>query len=160
MLVSGTALAGVLAAGVLLFAGQAAIQVLLVMFVADSVEYGQWKTGRRTESLSFAIQPFVYKLSNGLATAAVGATLLIAGIGGTGGEAGMSAAEARPELVGSAQVAVPISVTMLAAPLVLAALSYLVMRAKYRLDEGTYAGIVADLRAREAGTGEADAGEA
>lgn len=152
MLAAGGALPVVLAAGVLLFAGQAAIQVLLVMFVADSVEYGQWKLGHRTESLTFAIQPFIYKLSNGLATAAVGATLIVAGIGGTGnaGGAAVSAAQANPELVGSAQVTVPISVTMLAVPLVLAVISYLVLRAKYRLDEATYAGIIADLRAREA----------
>lgn len=49
---AGTSLPLVMA-GVLLFTGQGAIQLLMVMFIADSVEYGEWKLGRRNESVTF-----------------------------------------------------------------------------------------------------------
>lgn len=150
-LVLGDSMAGIAAAGLLLFAGQAAVQLLMVLFIADSVEYGQWRLGRRNESITFALQPFVYKLSSGLSTGIVGVALLVAGIGddpGASGPAteGSTGAEtsASPEVTEWA-----LKTAMLVVPLVLAAASYLVIRAKYRLDEQTYSRIVADLRARE-----------
>lgn len=138
-LITGGTMAGIAAAGVLVFAGQAAIQLLLVLFVADSVEYGQWKLGRRNESVTFAVQPFVYKLSSGLSTAVVGGTLLVAGIGGN--EDGVAP---------SGPYVAALTTSMFVLPLILVAVSYLVLRARYRLDEDTYDRIVAELRAREA----------
>ena len=48
--------------GILLFIGEAFIQVLMLMFLADTVEYGQWKLGRRNESITFSVQPFINKI--------------------------------------------------------------------------------------------------
>ncbi len=45
------------AAGVLIFVGQAFIQMLMLMFLADTIEYGQWKMGKRNESITFSVQP-------------------------------------------------------------------------------------------------------
>ncbi len=125
-------------AGVLLFAGQGAVQLLMVMFIADSAEYGQWKLGRRNEAVTFALQPFIYKFSNALATGIVGVTVQVSGIAAATGPADVDA---------SGRAA--IKVAMLALPLALVVVSYIVLRARYRLDEETYQGIVDDLRARE-----------
>lgn len=133
-LVSGASLALVAVAGVLLFAGQGAIQLLMVMFIADSVEYGQWKLGRRNESVTFSLQPFIYKLSNAIASGVVGATLIWSGI-----DVAESAADVTPSGLGILRTA------MLILPMALVTVSYLVLRAKYKIDEDTYAGIVADL---------------
>lgn len=130
----------VVVSGVLLFAGQAAIQLLMVMFIADSVEYGQWKLGTRNESVTFALQPFIYKLSGGLATALVGLTLLLAHIGGP---SGITPSQAGPSTVWTLKSA------MLLVPLALVVVSYLVLRSRYRLDEATYRRIIDDLRERE-----------
>jgi melibiose permease/lactose/raffinose/galactose permease len=46
-------------AGVLIFLGDAFIQMLMLMFLTDTVEYGQWKLGRRNESITFSVQPFI-----------------------------------------------------------------------------------------------------
>ena len=44
--------------GLLIFIGQAFIQMLMLMFLADSVEYGQWKLGKRNESITkSAVKP-------------------------------------------------------------------------------------------------------
>jgi melibiose permease/lactose/raffinose/galactose permease len=50
------------AAGMLIFVGQAFIQALMLMFLTDTVEYGQWKLGRRNGSITFSVQPFINKI--------------------------------------------------------------------------------------------------
>lgn len=129
-------------AGVLLFAGQAFIQLLMMMFIADSVEYGQWKLGRRNESVTFSLQPFIYKASSALASGVVGLTLILSGV-----NEASSAADVTP---GGALV---FKVAMMVLPMALVGLSWLVLARRYRLDEARYAEIVADLAAREAALG-------
>ena len=67
-------------AGVLIFIGEAFIQLLMLMFLADTVEYGQWKLGRRNESITFSMQPFINKIGAALANGIVMATTVISGI--------------------------------------------------------------------------------
>ena len=136
-LVSGTSLIVAGVAGVLLFSGQGAIQLLMVMFIADSVEYGEWKLGRRNESVTFSLQPFIYKFSNAIASGVVGATLIWTGIDRATG----------PDDVTDTGVGI-FKGAMMVVPMVLVIVSYLIMRAKYRLDESTYARIVEEVRAR------------
>jgi hypothetical protein len=65
---------------VLVFVGQAAIQLLMLMFLSDTVEYGQWKLGKRSESVTFSIQPLVNKIGGAISTALVSLTLVASGI--------------------------------------------------------------------------------
>lgn len=125
-------------AGILLFAGQGAVQLLMVMFIADSAEYGQWKLGRRNEAVTFALQPFIYKFSNALATGFVGATVVVSGI---------SDVQLASDLDDTGRTTIKLA--MMVVPMGLVIISYLILRAKYRLDETTYADIVAQLRQRE-----------
>ena len=136
-LASGTSLLVAGVAGVLLFAGQGAIQLLMVMFIADSVEYGEWKLGRRNESVTFSLQPFIYKFSNAIASGVVGATLIWTGIDRATG----------PDDVTDTGVGI-FKGAMMVVPMALVIVSYLILRAKYRLDEATYARIVEEVRAR------------
>jgi len=52
---------------VLVFVGQAFIQALMLMFLSDTVEYGQWKLGKRNEAITFSVQPLINKLGGALA---------------------------------------------------------------------------------------------
>lgn len=136
---AGSSMIVVGVAGVALFTGQAFIQLLMLMFIADCVEYGEWKLGRRNESITVALQPFIYKGSNALGSAFVGLALVWSGISDASG----------PADLGPGDVTV-FKVVMMGIPMVLMALSWVILRRTYRLDEATYAGIVADLQAREA----------
>ena len=136
-LVSGTSLIVAGVAGVLLFSGQGAIQLLMVMFIADSVEYGEWKLGRRNESVTFSLQPFIYKFGNAIASGVVGATLIWTGIDRATG----------PDDVTDTGVGI-FKGAMMVVPMALVIVSYLTLRARYRLDEATYARIVEEVRAR------------
>jgi len=121
-------------AGLLLFVGQAFIQMLMLMFLADSVEYGQWKLGKRNESITFALQPFINKMGGAIASGVVGATLIISGITDA-----YSAEDVTSEGL------FIMKTSMLILPLILIVAGYIVYRLKYKIDAELYKKIIADL---------------
>ncbi len=124
-------------AGMLLFIGQAFIQLLMLMFLADSIEYGQWKLGRRSESVTFALQPFINKIGAAIANAVVSATVIISGI-----NSAATPADVPPEGITTLKLA------MLALPLATIVLGYIVYLWKFKIDEKMYAKILDDLKER------------
>ena len=123
--------------GILLFTGQAFIQVLMLMFLADTVEYGQWKLGRRNESITFSVQPFINKIGGAIASGIVGATLIISGI---------NAANTPAEVTQNGLLI--LKMAMLILPLLFITAGYLVYRAKFKIDKKMYETIITELRAR------------
>ena len=134
-----TSLALIAIAAVLVFVGQAFIQTLMLMFLADTVEYGQWKLGKRNESITFSIQPLINKIGGALATGIVSLTLIIAHIKVDGGTA---------ESIGDTDKLI-IKVAMLAIPLVMIVTGYWIYRKKYKIDEQFYADILRDLEGKQ-----------
>lgn len=53
--------------GFFIFASSGILTVLTTVFLSDTVEYGEWKNGRRDESVIFSMQTFVVKLASGIA---------------------------------------------------------------------------------------------
>jgi len=125
------------AAGILIFVGQAFIQLLMLMFLADTIEYGQWKMGKRNESITFSVQPFINKIGGALATGIVSVTLIVSGI-----NAAESAADV-PE--GGVMI---MKVSMLILPLIAIVIGYFINMKKFTIDEKRHAQILADLQER------------
>lgn len=123
--------------GVLLFIGQAFIQVLMLMFLADTVEYGQWKLGRRNESITFSVQPFINKIGGAIASGIVGATLIISGI---------NSAQTPDDVTETGLFIMKLA--MLILPLIFIAAGYLVYRAKFKIDKELFDKIVSELKER------------
>ena len=63
-------------AGLVLFIGQAFIQVMMLMFLTDSVEYGEWKFHKRNDSVTFSLQPFINKMGGAVSSGVVGAIVI------------------------------------------------------------------------------------
>lgn len=124
-------------AGVLLFVGQAFIELLMLMFLADTVEYGQWKLGRRNESITFSIQPFINKIGGAIASGIVGATLIISGINSA----------AKPDDVTARGLTI-MKMSMLILPLIFIVAGYIIYRARFKIDEKMFKQIVSDLKER------------
>lgn len=124
-------------AGVLMFTGQAFIQLLMLMFLADTIEYGQWKLGKRNDSITFSVQPLINKLGAAIATGVITATLIISGI---------NRAETPDDV--TSQGLLIMKAAMLILPLISIVAGYLVYRAKYKIDKGFYEKIVSDLKER------------
>ena len=125
--------------GVLLFLGQAFIQLLMLMFLADTVEYGQWKLGKRNDSVTFSLQPFINKMGGAVASGVVGTTVIISGINDA-----TSAADVTQEGLFMMKAA------MLVLPLLCILAGYLIYRYKYRIDHKLYRQIISDLQERGA----------
>ena len=125
---------------VLVFVGQAFIQTLMLMFLADTVEYGHWKLGKRNESITFSIQPLINKIGGALATGVVSLTLIFSGIKVDGGTV---------DAIGSDGKLI-VKIAMFAIPLVMIVAGYIVYLKKYKISEQFYAGILQDLEQREA----------
>ena len=53
--------------GFFIFAANGMLTVLTTVFLANTVDYGQWKNGTRDESVIFSMQTFVVKLASGVA---------------------------------------------------------------------------------------------
>lgn len=53
--------------GILVYGGYGMLNVLLTIFLSDSVDYGEFKNGSRDESVIFSMQTFTVKLASGLA---------------------------------------------------------------------------------------------
>jgi melibiose permease/lactose/raffinose/galactose permease len=110
------------------------------MFLADTVEYGQWKLGKRNESITFSIQPLINKIGGALATGIVSLTLLLSGIKIDGGTA---------DAIGSSGKLI-VKIAMFAIPLAMIVAGYVIYLKKYKIDEGFYSKMLADLEDRTA----------
>ena len=58
----------------IIYIGFGLATVLTTIFLADTVDYGEWKNGKRNESVIFSMQTFVVKLASAI-------SVLVAGVG-------------------------------------------------------------------------------
>jgi sugar (glycoside-pentoside-hexuronide) transporter len=124
-------------AGILLFVGQAFIQLLMLMFLADTVEYGQWKLGKRNDSVTFSLQPFINKMGGAVASGVVAVTVILSGINDA-----TSAAEV------TAEGLLMMKMAMMVLPLLCILAGYLIYVYKYKIDQRLYKKILSDLEVR------------
>ncbi|MFV0353452.1 MAG: glycoside-pentoside-hexuronide (GPH):cation symporter [Oscillospiraceae bacterium] len=124
-------------AGILLFVGQAFIQLLMLMFLADTIEYGQWKFGKRNDSVTFSVQPFINKIGGALANGILTFTLIVSGI---------NSAEVPTDVSDSGIFIMKIA--MMAVPMIAIVVGYIVYLKKFKIDETMYGKIMDDLKER------------
>ncbi len=64
---SGTGqITGLLIPSALIMAAVGVLNVIITVFLANTVDYGEWKNNRRDESVIFSMQTFVVKLASGI----------------------------------------------------------------------------------------------
>ena len=124
-------------AGVLIFFGQAFVQLLMLMFLADSVDYGHWKLGKRNDSISFSLQPLINKMGGAVGSGVVAAIVIVSGI-----------KEAETAADVTSQGLLLIKIAMLIFPMFCYAGSYLIYRSKFKIDSEFYKKILSDLKER------------
>ena len=131
----------VAAAGILIFVGEAFMQLMMLMFLTDTVEYGEWKFHKRNDSVTLSLQPFINKFGGAIASGITGATVIISG---------MKTAETAADM--TAQGIVILKTAMLILPLILIIAGFVLHRKKYILDEEMYARVVRENEERRAGS--------
>ena len=137
-------------AGLGLFFAQAFIQLLMLLFLADAVEYGEWKLGKRNEAASFAVQPFINQFGGAASKGVVSFTLIISGINMIANAIAENPADEAQIIATMPESAVWImKISMMILPLICILIGFFLYIKKFKIDEETYANILADLRARE-----------
>ncbi|MDR3276370.1 MAG: glycoside-pentoside-hexuronide (GPH):cation symporter [Treponema sp.] len=125
------------AAGVLIFTANAFINILILMFLSDTIEYGQWKLGKRNESITFSVQPFINKIGSALGNGVLGVTLVWSGV-----NRAESAADITPA------GATIFKLAMMILPLTLITVGFIIYLLKYKISEQRYANILSELQQR------------
>lgn len=124
--------------GTLIFVGEAFIQMLMLMYISDSVEYGQWKFNKRNDSVTSSVQPLIYKSANAFAGYLTTRALLASGITDLDTGVGMTA-----EAIKSFKM------YMFIIPIIMIVIAALIILKKYKIDEIFYKKIVDENRNRE-----------
>ena len=114
--------------GVLVFSANGMISVLTTVFLSNSVDYGELKTGRREESVIFSMQTFVYKASSGLAVFVCGIGIDLIGLTGNDETAGAIAVQ-------SAQTLLGLRLLMTILPIIGLFAAYVFFRKKFKLTD-------------------------
>lgn len=140
----------VVLAGLGLFFAQAFIQLLMLLFLADAVEYGEWKLGKRNEAASFAVQPFINQFGGAASKGIISFTLIVSGINMIANAAGSDPARAEEIIAATPGEAIWImKIAMMILPLICILIGFALYIKKFKIDEKMYAEILSDLEARE-----------
>lgn len=152
----------IVVAGLGLFSGQAFIQLLMLLFLADAVEYGEWKTGRRNEAASFAVQPFINQFGGAASKGIVSLALFFSGVtmmlnkfdehlvtnGITDSLVSESIKKVFIETELPDYAGWVIKLFMMILPLICILASFIIYVKKFKIDEKFYAQILKDLEER------------
>lgn len=143
-------------AGLGLFFAQAFIQLLMLLFLADAVEYGEWKLGKRNEAASFAVQPFINQFGGAVSKGVVSYTLIISGLNMVansliGIEVGTPEYDAIINAIPGSAIWI-MKLSMMILPLICILIGFVLYRKKFIIDEELYAKIVDDLNAKNGNT--------
>jgi len=146
------------------FGGQGICYLVIVICIANTVEYNEWKTGARAEGIIFSVRPFVTKLGGAFSQLMVSAVFLLSGVREfTNRIADLEKQAkidnniaAKTEGIRQVLAQVPsnksfaLLLCMTVIPALLALGSYLVYRRKFTLTEEKYERILTELEERKA----------
>ncbi len=127
--------------GVLIFACNGMLSVLTTLFLSNSVDYGELKTGRREESVIFSMQTFVVKAASGVAVFLTGIGLDLIGLQGNTDDTAAA--------VQSADTLLGLRLMMTILPMIVLAAALLLFRKKFLLNDQRAEEIGKELQARE-----------
>ena len=66
--------------GIFIFAGQGVFYLTMLVMLTNTIEYGEWQTGKNNAPIIFTIRPFMVKLSGAVQYGVVALTLIICGL--------------------------------------------------------------------------------
>ena len=129
--------------GVVVFACNGMLSVLTTLFLSNSVDYGQLRTGRREESVIFSMQTFVVKAASGVAVFLTGIGLDLIGLVGNTDETGPVAEQSAGTLLG-------LRLMMTVLPMLVLVCALLLFGRKFVLTDECAAEISVELQKGEA----------
>lgn len=106
------------------------MNVIITVFLANTVDYGAWKNHRRDESVILSMQTFVVKLASGFAALIASLCLSVFQIGGASSDELVTTVE---KLTGSSVIGLRMTMTII--PIVLLAIAVIIFKNHYCLTD-------------------------
>ena len=128
--------------GALMFAANGILSVLTTVFLSNSVDYGQLKSGRREESVIFSMQTFVVKAASGVAVFITGIGLDLIGLVGDTSETGDIVAQSDSTILG-------LRLLMTILPIIVLTVAFIFFVKKFTLTDERVQEIADTLRAQK-----------
>ncbi len=128
--------------GLFVFVANGMLTVLTTVFLSNTVDYGELKSGRREESVIFSMQTFVVKLASGLAVFITGIGLDLIGLVGNNSTDTSGAAQTAGTIIG-------LRLLMTILPILGLAAALNVFMKKFTLTDEKALEIATELRARK-----------
>ena len=129
-----TNLVVVFVALVLFYLPATCIQMTAILTITDSVEYGQWKTGKRNEAVTLSVRPMLDKIAGALSNSIVGFVAIVAAMTN----------DVDPSLLTSSNIET-FKAAAFYVPLVVVVLAFIVFARKVTLTEAKHGEIVSIL---------------
>lgn len=152
--------------GFFIFAAVGVLNVLVTIFLANTVDYGEIKNNRRDESVIFSMQTFVVKLASGIAALVAAISLSVFSISSSdatyeavdgsliqGLKQYISDIMANGATVVSGSSVVGLRFVMTVLPVVVLVIGFLVFKSKYILTDEKLEEISAQIKERRAAEG-------
>ncbi|HOJ45052.1 MAG TPA: glycoside-pentoside-hexuronide (GPH):cation symporter [Bacilli bacterium] len=157
--------------GVLIFAGQGVFYLTIMIMITNTIEYNEWTTGERKESIVFAVRPLAAKFSSSLQQGIVYIFLLAGGVLGISNSIAELERQKALNLISEVDVKAGADALILAfqnsdfgpwgltilkigivvIPLALFALAFVMIKKKYTIDEVKYSHMLEDIAAGRIG---------
>jgi melibiose permease/lactose/raffinose/galactose permease len=151
------------AIGILIFAGQGLFYIATLIMLTNTIEYGEYLTNERNESILFSLRPFMAKMSSAIQQGIVVIILMASGLYGLSqkisqleGDLGKKLItqdqllEQVPNIVSQATTPMKfiLRIGMAIIPLILITGAYYIIKKKYIIDEKTYDEMVKEIERR------------
>ena len=150
--------------GVVIFSAQGVFYLMLVMMMANTIEYNEWKFNERKESVIFSLRPLTAKLSSAIQQGVLYLFLIAAGLFGIVNEISNAQQQQAMGLISEEELKVicntftstvdfsgviiyKLGVAIL--PMILFVITYVLVKKFYKIDEKTYSKLLDDIKARK-----------
>jgi melibiose permease/lactose/raffinose/galactose permease len=153
--------------GMFVFLGQGIFYMIMLVMLANTIEYDEWKHGERNDAVTFSVRSFMVKLAGAFQAFIVSAALIASGLYDITQQVGVQesiiaenqgnaekiaeATEKIKELIAAAtdgQMMI-LSTFMTAVPVVLLLVMFILIKKKYIITEDLYDQMVAEIAARK-----------
>lgn len=143
----------------LIFFGQKLFFTVLIIMTANTIEYNEYKTGNRNESVIFSIRPFTTKLGAALQQGVVTLVLIVSGIYTYSQQVAQLEIDKALNLIGditqsanailanaTSEMLLILRIGMVVIPLISVSIAYLVIKNKYIITEEMHDEMVESLK--------------
>ena len=152
--------------GFLIFSGQGIFYVTIMVMLSNTVEYNQWKTGQRNESIIYSLRPLTAKLAASIQSGVVYLFLLVSGIFSVTSQISslendrnngllteVEVVDLANDIINQFQIDNTWGLTifksgMIVIPVILFVAAYWILNHRAQIDEKTYNNILKDLKSK------------